>query len=277
MKFFLARHAEAEDGEQMDPTRGLTKTGEAQIPVMADFLKTQTNRIGLVACSNMKRGKETAAGLADALDCDLRSNIPQLDPDATPAAAWKKIRQLAGALDDDEELLVISHGPLINALAAHLLKSGEGDKFHFTHGAIAHFDTSEPDPATGYPVDGRGGLAYMHWLVTPKLMNRAMQQDRKAVVEAGLKLADSLLESLGLLLDEAKGEYYYEDVEQKRWVLGDGGQAGNCDVCEGNEAMGLIDMDDGFEGVDGIIDEPPAHPNCTCTVEQVTRRQRVYV
>lgn len=261
----------------MDATRTLTKTGEAQIPVMAHFLKTQTNRIALVACSNMKRGKDTAKGLADALDCDLKDNIPELDPDAKPTAAWKKIRQLAGALGDDEELLVVSHGPLINALSALLLKSGEGDKFHFSHGSIAHFDTTEPGAANGYPIEGRGGIAYLHWLVTPKLMNRALEQDRKAVVESGIRLADSLLQAMGLELDEAKGEYYFDEVEQKRWVLGDGGQSGNCDVCESNEAMGWVDMDDGFEGVDGVIDEPPAHPSCTCEVESATRRQRVYV
>ncbi len=84
-------------------------------------------------------------------------------------------------------------------------------------------------------------------------------------------------EALLVTLAEKTGEYTYEEVTVKRWVLGDGGSSGNCDICEDNEALGWIDMDAVFEGVDGDLDEPPAHPNCDCTVEYKDTRQRVYV
>ena len=79
-------------------------------------------------------------------------------------------------------------------------------------------------------------------------------------------------------LKEAAGEYYYDDVEQKRWVLGAGGASGeNCETCEENADAGWIDMDDTFLSTDGDdIDDAPAHPNCECEVEQKTRRVRMY-
>ncbi len=88
------------------------------------------------------------------------------------------------------------------------------------------------------------------------------------VIDAALQLAE---------LFEAKGEYYYEEQEMKRWILGDGGRSGNCDVCVDNADMGWIDMDDVFVDSSGDpIDEAPAHPNCTCGTEFKTRRKRVY-
>lgn len=93
-----------------------------------------------------------------------------------------------------------------------------------------------------------------------------------------LDLSNAIRRELGQIhVDEARGEYYYEEVEQKRLILGSGGKSGNCDYCEEAADLGWIDMDDVFPGPDGEVDEPPLHPNCDCSVEQKTRRQRVYV
>src|SRR5579885_1332684 len=132
MKFYLMRHAEAESGEQMDPTRDLTGAGHAQIPVIADFLKTQTNKIKLVMHSEFLRGKKTGEKLAKRLDVPTMQT-PDLGPGGDPKKAWKTISKALKGLGDDNELVVVSHGPLVNSLAAKLLKSGEGDKFHFSH------------------------------------------------------------------------------------------------------------------------------------------------
>jgi hypothetical protein len=70
------------------------------------------------------------------------------------------------------------------------------------------------------------------------------------------------LNDLAFLI-EAKGEYYYDYENVKRWVLGDGGKAGNCDLCNDNADEGWIGDDDTFLDVDGDdIDGPPGHPNC---------------
>lgn len=77
---------------------------------------------------------------------------------------------------------------------------------------------------------------------------------------------------------EAAGEYYYEEVNVKRWVLGSGGRSGNCETCVENADMGWIPDDDVFLASDGgDLDGPPAHPNCDCTLEYSEKRKRVYV
>jgi hypothetical protein len=79
-------------------------------------------------------------------------------------------------------------------------------------------------------------------------------------------------------MHEAQGDYTYDEEEVKRWVLGDGGASGeNCEVCQENADMGWIGMDETFLDTEGgDIDDVPCHPNCDCTVEQKTRRVRVY-
>jgi hypothetical protein len=85
------------------------------------------------------------------------------------------------------------------------------------------------------------------------------------------------LNDLAFLI-EARGEYYYDTENVKRWVLGDGGKAGNCDLCNDNADEGWIGDDDMFLDVEGNnIDGPPGHPNCTCTLEYKEKRVRVYV
>ena len=87
----------------------------------------------------------------------------------------------------------------------------------------------------------------------------------------------ALLEGRQIHLDEKRGEYYYEDVTLKKWVLGDGGVSGNCEECNEAADLGYIDMDDVFDMFDEDADEPPGHPNCTCSIEYKDTRQRVYV
>jgi hypothetical protein len=91
-----------------------------------------------------------------------------------------------------------------------------------------------------------------------------------------LKVA-AALEALALAIMEAQGEYYYDTRNVKRWVLGDGGKSGNCEICDENADLGWIDDDEVFIGVFGDIDGPEAHPNCTCTLEYKEQRYRVYI
>ncbi len=276
MKFYLVRHTEAVHGDPMDVERTLTDIGRAQIPLIIDFLKTQTKKIGVVICSDMRRGIDTAEPIAKALDVEVVRD-PFVGPNYEPAEAWKHIVKLAKTIPD-QEVLIVSHGKLVNKLAAWLLESGEGDKFHFSHGSVAHFDTEEPDNYGPYNGGYKGQPAFMHWMVTPKLLNRFNEEDPKAVIEAALRLAGATLESLGLQFDEARGEYYYDIEEVKRWILGPGGVSGvNCEGCEGNAELGWIGMDELFTEAAEDVDEPPAHPNCECTVEYRSKRVRVYV
>lgn len=89
------------------------------------------------------------------------------------------------------------------------------------------------------------------------------------------KIANALTVLLALV--EKAGEYYYDTENVKRWVLGDGGRSGNCEICVENADLGWIPDEDVFEGVFGDVDGPPAHPNCDCAVEYKEKRVRVYV
>ena len=84
------------------------------------------------------------------------------------------------------------------------------------------------------------------------------------------------IDALAALMEAPRRQYTYEEVTVKRWVLGSGGKSGNCELCEDNAAAGWVDQDDIFEGVFEDIDEPPAHPNCDCTLEIKDTRRRVY-
>ncbi len=277
-KFLLARHAEAESGPQMDPTRGLTAAGEKQIPVMADFLLAMECDVGLILHSDMKRGRKTAEGIAKLLDVDTAQD-PAVGPNANDdrevdagavEKAWKVIQRYAKQVDDDEILLVVSHGPMINALVAMLLESGEGDKFHFNHASIAKLDTDDPAEPVG---TGRGAnVAYMHWMASVKLQKRTVKHEPE-LIEAALRVADAAMGLVEIHVDEAGGSYYMDEVMLKRWVLGDGGATGNCDDCEENAEAGWIDIDDTYPNAD----EVPQHPGCTCTEEEKVTTQRVYV
>lgn len=88
------------------------------------------------------------------------------------------------------------------------------------------------------------------------------------LIEAAIALGEAILH-------EARGEYVYDTVEEKRLVLGDGGRSGNCEYCVDAADRGWIGDEDVFEGPMGDEDGPPLHPHCTCTLEYRTRRFRV--
>lgn len=89
------------------------------------------------------------------------------------------------------------------------------------------------------------------------------------------------LNALADLLEKSNkaGSYYYEDVTLKQWWLGPGGKSGNCEGCIENADAGEIEEDDFFPSEEGFgpVDEPPLHPNCTCSVTYRDTRRRVYV
>lgn len=259
MKLYLMRHAESEWGESLDPTRALTSIGLKQISDMADFMVKQVGRVDLVISSWFKRARDTAEPMADALGNAPREEVSTLDPDGKPVDAWSDIKNLA-EIHGSQDVLVVTHHPLINELVESLC-GARTDDLSFHHGAIAHLDTATEK---------------LHWLIGPPQVEHA----EDTVLEAAIGVTGALLESLGLHveLDERKGgnkqgSYYYDVEGVKRWVLGDGGASGNCDLCEENADAGWIPEDEPYPNAD----EPPQHPHCTCEEETKEKRVRVYV
>ncbi len=220
MKLYLMRHAQAEWGEQMDPTRPLTDTGKREAKIMGKWLKRQVDKPELILQSNFRRAQSTAKRVAKHIDAPIVTT-GRLDPEVSPEVAWREIRRQA-VLARAKSVIVVTHAPLVKRMLAMLIGCPSFSQIHFAHAAVAHFDTLSP-------------------------------------------------------LTEAAGQYTYDEVEQKLWVLGSGGMSGNCEICEENADAGWIDMDETFLDTDGgDIDDAPAHPGCDCTVEQKTRRVRVY-
>ena len=178
MKLWLQRHAEAEAGERMDPTRALTEQGREQVKLMGEFLVRQIGRVDLVVSSNFKRAFDTARGMADLLGCEIVETSPSLDPDGKPAIAWSDVEILTGAYcpeTADAHVLVVSHHPLIGELAQYLCGVKTSDeKFH--HAAVMH-------------IHGSGPGSVMEYFVPPKVVER----DEANVIEAAAAVLEELL------------------------------------------------------------------------------------
>lgn len=257
MKLYLMRHAETEGAEapdhQMDPTRDLTDKGVRDAHMMSAFLSRQASALDVVITSDFLRTKHTAEIMAELWSLPVITT-QALEPAAKAADEWQAIKYLA---KDAKHVLVVGHGPALRDLFSYLTsphhESGDGAGFELIHGSIWRLDTDA------------GWFAEVKWGITPEVLTR--EKDDSEITEA----ADALCELL-----EKRGEYTYEEIEVKRLILGDGGESGNCEYCEEAADEGWIDMDGVFEGPMGDEDEPPLHPNCTCSVEYATKRRRVY-
>lgn len=151
MKTYLMRHCEAESGEPLDPTRALTDTGKQQAAEMAAFLVRQIGRVDLVISSPFVRAKQTAEVMAEALGCHRLEFTPHLDPDGRAKPAWEIIDALTKLIvpADDPHVLVVSHHPLINALAEYTCGIHTDDE-HWRHGAVMHIHGDAPDGIVEY-------------------------------------------------------------------------------------------------------------------------------
>ena len=180
MKLYFGRHAEAESGAQMDPTRKLTDTGKRQAKMMGKWLTRQVEGPCIVVQSNFHRSRSTAKRYAKQLDVEpITSGF--LDPENDPANTWTELKRLATA-NKVQNVVAVSHGPLVEKMLAHLTGAPLPQQFHFAHAAIAHFDTTS------------GNRGILHWLVTPNVVARDEDEQENVVREAlqtALALADA--------------------------------------------------------------------------------------
>jgi len=249
----------------MDSARALTPQGIHDARDMAMLMQSHIGRVDIVITSPFERAKQTADIMAPALGCDLIVTTTALEPDATPEAAWAEVQRLAQQAGD---VLVVTHDPFILEFIGWFIMMGYEKGFgaagiHMKHAEIAAVHTDE------------GFRGRLHWMATRFMAEQ--QHYAREVDEAAL----AFMESLNLIErgrgDGGKRSYTYEETILKRWVLGDGGRSGNCEICVDNADRGWIDVDDVFDGADGDIDDAPAHPNCTCpAAETKVSRRRVY-
>ena len=189
MKLYLARHAEAESGAQMDPTRDLTDIGKKQAKMMGKWLARQApeHKPGILVQSNFHRARATAKRMGKQLDLEpMDCPMGALDPETDPEQCWNALKKLASDNGVDS-VLAVTHGPLVERMLAYLTGSPLPQQFRFAHSAIAHFVTTT----------GKRGV--MHWLVTPNVVARdddeqdLVTPDVTRTVEAALDLVEAVL------------------------------------------------------------------------------------
>jgi phosphohistidine phosphatase len=116
MNVYLIRHAHALDAEE-DAVRPLSKRGQDQVRALAAFLKQKDAfQPAEMWHSSLVRARETAELLAQRLrlECPC-SEMPDLEPDADPRAAARRIKA------STRPVAVVGHEPHLSALASLLV------------------------------------------------------------------------------------------------------------------------------------------------------------
>lgn len=121
MLVYLVRHAHALDAE-VDEIRQLSKRGEQQVRVMADFLRRGAQfEPAEIWHSSLVRARQTAEQLAARMKLAAPLTLmPDLEPEADPRAVARRIKAT------DRPLAIVGHEPHLSALAS-LLVTGKAE------------------------------------------------------------------------------------------------------------------------------------------------------
>lgn len=122
MRIVLVRHGKAESHAADDASRALTEKGLAQAQATGEWLRDALGDLGgaRLLASPYRRAQETAAPLAALLGLEVQT-VAGITPDADPRKALPAI-EAAG--QGAPLLLVVSHMPLVAALAGWLQEGG---------------------------------------------------------------------------------------------------------------------------------------------------------
>lgn len=168
MKLLLVRHAIAEEAEAFigaggfDAQRPLTEVGRKKMRKGANRLRSQLNRIDVLACSPLVRARETAEIIARVYGDLPILERPELDYSYPPEAVLDWLSQCSA-----NTVAAVGHEPQLGLLAGLLLASTPRTMVAFRKGGAALFEFP------GLAVAGRGVL---QWVLTPGQL-RSLKQD----------------------------------------------------------------------------------------------------
>lgn len=117
MKLIIMRHAEAGQ-HRLDALRTLTDRGRTDSRSVARSLAESAWYPRTVWCSPLVRARQTADIIASSLDLDVQEK-PFLTPDDLPETVTDALQGFSA----ETPLLLVSHMPLVGALAGLLLES----------------------------------------------------------------------------------------------------------------------------------------------------------
>lgn len=125
-----------------DAARLLTADGHRRAAAVATRLATLGLPVTRILTSPYARARETAAICADALGGAPVQELWSLTPDGEPAAALAEVAAYAA---EEPGVLLVTHQPMVSALAAHLL-GHEAASVAFEPATLAAFLTDGLPP-----------------------------------------------------------------------------------------------------------------------------------
>lgn len=152
MRLYLVRHAEANPAE-IDPFRGLTERGRADVERVARILEGRVADVNLIYHSGKARSYETASILASHVKprkgpVETDGLAPNDDP-----VIWKERLGFRS-----EDLVLVGHLPHLARLAGLILSGDPGrEVIMFRSAAVACLRREE-------------GLWGVEWMVTPDIV-----------------------------------------------------------------------------------------------------------
>jgi phosphohistidine phosphatase len=165
MKALLIRHAAAVPRGTpgvLDDERPLTSSGTARFRAAARGLARITPRPDVLLTSPLPRARATAEIAARAFE--------QIEPGIAPALASQNVDGIVTALETqsrDATVALVGHEPVLGALLARMLGSGQAARLAFKKGGAALVDL--PDgPAT----PGR-----LIWFLDPRILRTLADPD----------------------------------------------------------------------------------------------------
>ena len=121
MRVYLVQHGEAKPAE-VDPSRGLTGEGYAEVKQVADFLAGLRITVSLIQHSGKKRAEETAHLLATSIRWTAGPcHTTGLDPSDDPSVTANFLKVYA------DDVLIVGHLPHLERLTS-LLLTGSPDR-----------------------------------------------------------------------------------------------------------------------------------------------------
>jgi phosphohistidine phosphatase len=150
MRVYLIRHASAEDpATRSDAQRALTDRGRAEARETGLAMRDHGAKVGSLLSSPLLRARETAEGIARALETGLKVELRKaLACGATVEAFWSLIRAHPAS---GKDLAMVGHNPDLSVFASGL--EGQGVSFR-------------PSTVCCYEVDPAGSR--LIWIHHPK-------------------------------------------------------------------------------------------------------------
>jgi len=117
MFIWILRHGEAERHTQHDPDRALTERGALEARAAGAWLAGVVAPELCVIASPYRRAQQTARAALEALPPLAIATADWLTPDVDPGEALRQLAQWRAA-----QVLLVSHQPLVSALAGLLIR-----------------------------------------------------------------------------------------------------------------------------------------------------------